>query len=55
MKLLTIIDVAAQLGVSRALVYREVKARRLPIVKIRNRTLVRAEDLDRYVESCLII
>jgi excisionase family DNA binding protein len=44
-------EVAKMLGVSRGTVYAEVRAGRLRTVKIRECTIVLAEELDRYIQA----
>jgi excisionase family DNA binding protein len=44
-------EAAAAIGVSRATVYREVKAGKIRLAKIRGRSVIPADDLRRLVEG----
>jgi excisionase family DNA binding protein len=48
-KLLDIESAARALGVGRSTVYSEIRAKRLSVVKIGRRTLIRVDDIDRYI------
>lgn len=48
---LTIDEAAAAVGVGRTLIYEEISARRLKITKLGRRTLLRVEELQRWMRD----
>lgn len=49
--LLTIHEVSAAIGVSRATIYRQIEAGRMSVRKIGRRTVIRAEDLQKFIDA----
>ena len=52
-KLLKVPDVAAMLGISRAMAYHLVQAGEIPSVQIRSARRVRSQDLENYISENL--
>lgn len=44
-------DVLKMLGICRSTLYKEIKSGRLEIRKVRSRTIILKESLDKYIES----
>ena len=44
-------DVMKMLGICRATLYKEINSGRLAIKKVRSRTIISKESLDKYIES----
>ena len=49
----TIPEAVAASGISRSFLYKFIQNRELPVVKVGSRTLVRTEDLSRFLEERL--
>ena len=50
-ELRTVMEAAAQIGVSRATVYREIKDRKIAVTKVRGSTFISQAELDRYLRA----
>lgn len=50
-KMLSILEAARFLGIGRSTIYEVIKQGRLPVRKLGRRTLVRRDDLDRFIDA----
>jgi excisionase family DNA binding protein len=51
--LMTVDETAADWRVNRSTVWRRIKAKELPVVRLGGRTLVRRVDVDAYIARCV--